>query len=106
MKKPFRFGFIIGVVYVLILATFIIFFLPGGAAEGLGMFIDLLLIPAGFIVGGILEFLFRQVGLIEFFHNPIVYWGLIAVAQGIFFGLMFIWFNTVFLGLKKLFSKK
>lgn len=91
MKKIFWIGFIIGILYVLVLAVV-------GRDEGLGMLVEILLIPGGFLIGGVLEYVFSLAGLRSVIANPITFWTLTAVTQGLFLGL-------VFVGIKRLFSK-
>lgn len=85
MKKYFWVGFFVGVVYVALL--------PLIESEGLGMLIELIIQPGGFIVGGVLQYFFR-----ELLSNHIVYWGLTALVQGVFIGL-------VVAGIAKLFKR-
>lgn len=86
MKKYFWTGFVVGVVYIALL--------PLIESEGLGMLIELIIQPGGFIVGGVLQYLFREI-----LSNQVVYWGLIALVQGVFIGL-------VFAGIAKLFRRR
>jgi len=51
---------------------------------------------AGFLIGGILEYLLKIVNLGGVISNPAVRWGMIAITQGIFLGLLFIGFRRFF----------
>lgn len=86
MKKYFWAGFFVGVVYVALL--------PLIESEGLGMLIELIIQPGGFIVGGVLQYFFREI-----LSNQAVYWGLVALVQGMFIGL-------VFVGVARLFKRR
>lgn len=95
MKKVFKIGFIIGVFYIFIFALVI----KITGSEGLGVLLDILIQPAGFIIFGILEYLLRSLDLRDLlFNNFFILWSLMALVEGIFFGL-------VFAAIKKLFTK-
>lgn len=91
MKKSFWTGFIIGVVYVSIIGIIVEYGKSQGASfEGIGMLLEMIIQPAGFIIGGALEYVLNQISLGNVIKNIFVYWGLIAITQGVFLGLVFL----------------
>lgn len=99
MKKSFWTGFAIGLVYISIIGIIVEYGKSQGASlEGVGMILEMIIQPAGFIIGGVLEYVLNQISLENVIKNIFVYWGLIAIVQGVFLGL-------IFLGVGRLFFK-
>ncbi len=93
MKRTFGIGFVIGILYILVFAL-----IARTGAEGLGMLIDILVQPAGLIVNSLLEYLLKIINLRDlFFNNFLIFWGLLALVQGIFLGLVFMAIRKLFL---------